>query len=81
MANSTKIRAGYIKRIHINRHILRDNVKTGRRAKPISIQMSGGVRRAAHVWIHGPAQLVYGDKPLKCGARVWIQTWETVEYI
>ena len=37
---------GKIKRIHVNRHVLARNLKTGEDAAAISIQTGGGVIRA-----------------------------------
>ena len=79
--NIGRIKAGTLKRIHVNRLILRNNLKTGKRTRPLSIQTSKGVKRAGHVFINGPSQLVYGDTALSCGARVWIQTEAEVEYV
>lgn len=37
---------------------------------------------ADEVIIHGPSRLVYSpDKPLSCGAKVWIETESVVELI
>jgi len=34
------------------------------------------------VTIHGPSQVVYSpDKPLSCGAKVWIETDSTVHVV
>ena len=42
---------------------------------------SGKTNRYAHeVRIEGPSKIVYRpDKPLSCGARVWIETYGEVE--
>jgi hypothetical protein len=37
---------------------------------------------AHRVAIHGPSEVVYSpDKPLSCGARVWIETQNFVEIL
>jgi hypothetical protein len=64
-----------MKRIHINQHIVRRNSKTGQREPVITIK-EGRTNTYAHsVEIMGPSKLVYSpDKPLSCGAKVWIET-------
>ena len=64
-----------MKRIHINQHVIRKNQKTGERNPVITVK-EGRTNRYAHsVEINGPSRLVYSpDKPLSCGARVWIET-------
>jgi len=64
-----------MKRIHINQHIIRRNSKTGNREPVITIK-EGRTNTYAHgVEILGPSKLVYSpDKPLSCGAKVWIET-------
>jgi hypothetical protein len=64
-----------LKRIHVNMHIIRRNQREGRRDAPLSIKTSRGNVKAHHVDILGPSTLIYApDKPLACGARVWIHT-------
>ena len=59
-----------LKRIHINQWKIKLRV-----ADPIAVQTSKGVHSAAGVEIQGPSQLIYSpDKPLKCGAHLWIET-------
>jgi hypothetical protein len=74
-----KIRSGIIKRIHVNRKVLARNVKTGQREAPLTIQTTKGPIRAMRVKIRG-GEMVYGKKPLSCGARVWLETRNVVEY-
>lgn len=61
--------------IHVNQHVIKRNSKTGSR-EPVLTVKRGRVNRYAHaVEIPGPSRVVYSpDKPLKCGARVWIET-------
>lgn len=68
------IRKGLIKRIHINKHVIRANLKNGADDPAITVQLSTGPLRAKHVDIRGPSRLVTGDKPLSCGARIWLET-------
>jgi hypothetical protein len=61
-------------RIYINRHIVAANQKTGDRNPPITIMHNGRRISASKVQIVGTAKIVYSpDKPLKNGARVWIE--------
>lgn len=63
------------KRIHINQHIIRRNQKTGLREPVITIKEGRKNTYAHSVQILGPSTVVYSaDKPLNCGARVWIET-------
>lgn len=67
-----------LKRIHINQHVIRRNLKEADPAKrepAISVKSSRGNDRYYEVEIHGPSKVVESiDKPLSCGARVWIET-------
>lgn len=57
--------------IHVNQHAIKDK---GRRPV-ITCKNYRRTTYAHEVEIHGPCRLVYRpDKPLKCGARVWIET-------
>lgn len=64
-----------IKRIHINQHIIRANRREGLSDPPITVKTSRANVRAHEVRIEGPSRVVYSpDKPLACGARVWVET-------
>ncbi len=77
------IRKGLIKRIHVSQVNLRANRKNGNDALPVfTIQTSKGPRYASHVDIDGPSKLVNSpNKPLSCGARIWIETHAEVRYV
>ena len=67
--------AGTVKRIHVNQHIMRKNTKTGATEADTTIQWRNKSYRFATVEITGPSTVIYSpDKPLSCGARVWIET-------
>ena len=71
-----------MKRIHINQHVIRRNKKTGEREPVISIKEGRTNTYAQGVKILGPSEVVYSpDKPLSCGAKVWVQTDADVEVI
>lgn len=64
-----------MKIIHINRNVIQANAKRGQKQPVCRIQESGVVRYAMEVEILGPSRMIYRpDKPLKCGAKLWIET-------
>lgn len=73
-------RAGTVKRIHINRGIVAQNRRLGGTLPEITIQTSAGSIPCHKVEIHGRSRMVQGLKPLKCGARIWIETRARVRY-
>jgi hypothetical protein len=66
--------------IHVNQHIIKRNRKTGE-SKPVLTCKTYKSNRYAHeVEIDGPSKVVYRpNKPLSCGAHVWIETESTVK--
>ena len=64
-----------IARIHVNQHVIKANAKNGE-SNPIFTIKQGGKNTYAHnVKVKGEMELVYSpDKPLSCGAKVWIET-------
>ena len=63
------------KRIHINMHKIRFNKKHGTNDPVITVKTSRSYRYAHGVDILGPSTVIYRpNKPLSCGARVWIET-------
>lgn len=75
MNKAMVIKKGTIKRIHVNQATLRANRKTGRKDPVFTVQLSNGPIKARKVEIDGPSDLVdRTEKPLKCGARIWIET-------
>lgn len=62
-------------RIHVNQHVIKANSKTGANDPPITVKTYKSNGKAHRVTINGPSTLVYSpDKPLDCGARLWIET-------
>lgn len=61
--------------VHVNQHKIRANAKNGTN-EPVLTVKSGRTNAYAHeVEITGPARVTYSpDRPLNCGARVWIET-------
>jgi len=61
--------------IHVNQLIIRSNQKTGEREPVLTAKTYKSNEYGHEVEISGPCRVVYSpDKPLGCGARVWIET-------
>lgn len=61
--------------IHVNQHAVRANTKSGGRDPVLTVKTYKSNTYAHEVDIQGPSRVVYSpDKPLSCGARVWIET-------
>jgi hypothetical protein len=66
-------------RIHVNQHHIKANAK-GAELLVLTVKSSKGNIKCNRVMIHGPSTVVYSpDKPLSCGAKVWIETDAEVE--
>jgi hypothetical protein len=62
-----------LKRIHVNQYVIRGNRRDN--ADDLRIKTSKANIPAHEIEISGPARVIYSpDKPLACGARVWIET-------
>ena len=67
------------KRIHVNQHKIKSNRKTGDREPVLTVKTYKDNTYCHEVLIEGPSKVIYSpDKPLPCGARVWIETEENV---
>lgn len=67
------------KRIHVNQHKIRSNHKTGEREPVITVKTYKSNTYCNEVKIEGSCRVIYSpDKPLPCGAKVWIETDEDV---
>ena len=63
------------KRIHVNMHHIRHNKKHGTNKPVITVKTSKSNDYGHAVEILGPSKVIYRpEKPLSCGARVWIET-------
>ena len=63
--------------IHVNQAHIRKNIKASDEDKVpvLTVKTYKTNRYGNTVTIHGPSKIVYSpDKPLSCGARVWIET-------
>jgi len=68
--------------IHVNQHIIRANSKGEEKKPPLTVKTYKENRKAYEVEFDGPAKIVYSpDKPLSCGAKVWIETQCEVKVI
>ena len=68
--------------IHINQHIIKSNAKTGQRDPVITVKTYKDNTYGHEVYVDGPCKIVYSpDKPLSCGAKVWIETQDEVRVI
>jgi hypothetical protein len=67
---------GRVKRLHVDQQRLR-------RGEPaVTVQTSKGPVKCAEAHIQGPSALVHrADKPLSCGAKVWMETTAVVVVI
>jgi hypothetical protein len=74
--------AGTIKRIHVNQHIIRANVKQKLDSPAVTVQWRGKSYTGRDVVIRGNSALMQRmDKPLSCGARIWLETSAEVEIL
>lgn len=63
------------KRIHVNQHNIKANVKDGGKRPVVSVRTSKGTKWGHQVEIQGPSKVIHSpDDPLGCGARVWVET-------
>tara|TARA_R110000868_G_scaffold30367_1_gene112551 strand:- start:195 stop:581 length:387 start_codon:yes stop_codon:yes gene_type:complete len=69
-----------IARIHVNQHVIKANAKNGENNPIFTIKQGGSNTYAHNVKVVGEMELVYSpDKPLSCGAKVWIETKGNIE--
>lgn len=75
------IPAGNLKRIHADQQRIRSNALKPAAGKPkvykspVTVQAGGNSHKCDEVIIAGPSKMVYRpEKPLSCGARMWIET-------
>jgi hypothetical protein len=69
-------------KIHVNQHVIKTNSKNGADDPVLTVKTYKSNTYAHEVKIHGESRVVYSpDKPLSCGAKVWIETEAEVEVI
>jgi len=70
-----------IARIHVNQHVIKANAKYGENNPVFTIKQGGKNTYAYNVKVVGEMELVYSpDKPLSCGAKVWIETRGDIQF-
>ena len=68
--------------IHVNQHKIKRNAKTGERQSVLTVKTYKSNTYCHEAVIDGPSKVVYSpDKPLPCGARVWVETNSNVTCI
>jgi hypothetical protein len=68
--------------VHVNQHVIKKNSKTGNRDPVLTVKTYKTNEYGSEVNIEGPCKIVYRpDKPLSCGAKVWIETEAEVKIL
>jgi len=68
--------------IHVNQHVIKSNRKTGANDPVLTVKTYKSNTYAHEVEILGPSKVVYSpDKPLSCGAHVWIETQAKINVV
>jgi hypothetical protein len=68
--------------IHVNQHVIKKNRATGSNDPVLTVKTYKSNMYAHRVKIHGDSEIVYSpEKPLSCGAHVWIETNSEVEVL
>lgn len=68
--------------VHVNQHVIKANRKEGKIDPVLTVKTYKSNTYAQEVEIDGPARVVYSpDKPLSCGAHVWIETESEVRVL
>jgi len=74
-----QLNKGYIKRIHVNQHIIKSNRKNGSNNPVLTIKTTSDNIKANHIMIGDNVRLCYApESPLACGATIWIETTEKI---
>ena len=68
--------------IHVNQHVIKRNKKTGEREPVLTVKTYKSNDYCKEAIIEGGCKVVYSpDKPLSCGATVWIEVQGKVSCI
>lgn len=68
--------------VHVNQHKIRRNTKMAEPEPVLTVKTYCTNDYAFEVEIEGPSRVIYSpNKPLSCGARVWIETHEGVRVV
>jgi len=68
--------------VHVNQHVIKHNLAQNKYDPVLTVKTYKSNTYAHEVEINGPSKVVYSpDKPLSCGARVWIETQSEVKVV
>ena len=68
--------------IHVNQHVIKSNRKNRVEEPVLTVKTYKSNTYAHEVNIKGDSKVVYSpNKPLSCGAHVWIETQSEVEIV
>jgi hypothetical protein len=68
--------------VHVNQHVIKANAKNGTDDPVLTIKTYKSNTYAHEVVLSARAKVVYSpDKPLSCGAKVWIETYGDVTVV
>ena len=68
--------------IHVNQHVVKSNAKNNKNDPVLTVKTYKTNTYAHEVVIKGDSRVIYSpDKPLSCGAKVWIETHSEVEVV
>ncbi len=68
--------------IHVNQHVIKSNRKNKVEEPVLTVKTYKSNTYAHEVNIKGDSKVVYSpNKPLSCGAHVWIETQSEVEIV
>ena len=68
--------------IHVNQHVIKKNRKNGSNDPVLTCKTYKANTYAHEATIDGPSKVVYSpNKPLSCGAHVWIETESKVKTV
>jgi len=68
-------------RIHVNQHQIKANAKDGGNRLVLTVKDYKQNRKCNEVRISNGSVIYSPDKPLACGAKVWIETEDPVEIV
>jgi hypothetical protein len=68
--------------VHVNQHVIKSNRKNRAEEPVLTVKTYKSNTYAHEVNIKGDSKVVYSpNKPLSCGAHVWIETQSEVEVV
>ena len=74
--------SGTLKRIHVNQHLIRANIKAETDEPTCTVQWKGKSYVGRDIVIRGESHVKQRmQAPLSCGARIWIETRAEVEIL